>query len=340
MSFAEHLAGLDTGQLTCLLERRPDVLVEPAPRSVRELALRLDSVDSVHAALADVDADEALVLRAVALGAASLIEVAARVGGTDEQVRDVVDRLSTRGLAWLSGDRVELPRRLAEQFEAGLARFRPVAQIVGRRLFWGREFAVTGAVLDPRPETETLVSAALAGPEPATVLDLGTGSGAILLTLLAEWPAARGLGTDIDAAALAVAAANAARLGAGDRARFARTDWTDGIPERFDLVVSNPPYLAAPEIAGLAPDVRDWEPRHALTAGPSGLETYRRIAAGLPLVLATGGRVLVEIGPTQAEAVSALLAAAGLARVAVHRDLDGRDRVLEAADMSAMYARP
>ena len=219
-------------------------------------------------------------------------------------------------------------------------RFRPVAQIVGRRLFWGREFAVTGAVLDPRPETETLVSAALAGPEPATVLDLGTGSGAILLTLLAEWPAARGLGTDIDAAALAVAAANAARLGAGDRARFARTDWTDGIAERFDLVVSNPPYLAAPEIAGLAPDVRDWEPRHALTAGPSGLEAYRRIAAGLPLVLATGGRVLVEIGPTQAEAVSALLAAAGLARVAVHRDLDGRDRVLEAADMSAMYARP
>ena len=227
-----------------------------------------------------------------------------------------------------------------ERMVAERARFRPVAQIVGRRLFWGREFAVTGAVLDPRPETETLVSAALAGPEPATVLDLGTGSGAILLTLLAEWPAARGLGTDIDAAALAVAAANAARLGAGDRARFARTDWTDGIPERFDLVVSNPPYLAAPEIAGLAPDVRDWEPRHALTAGPSGLEAYRRIAAGLPLVLATGGRVLVEIGPTQAEAVSALLAAAGLARVAVHRDLDGRDRVLEAADMSAMYARP
>ena len=149
MSFAEHLAGLDTGQLTCLLERRPDVLVEPAPRSVRELALRLDSVDSVHAALADVDADEALVLRAVALGAASLVEVAARVGGTDEQVRDVVDRLSTRGLAWLSGDRVELPRRLAEQFEAGLAHFRPVAQIGRQARVDELRTAVAGLGGDP-----------------------------------------------------------------------------------------------------------------------------------------------------------------------------------------------
>jgi release factor glutamine methyltransferase len=211
------------------------------------------------------------------------------------------------------------------------SRFRPVAQIVGRRLFWGRDFAVTGAVLDPRPETETLVAAALAGPEPATVLDLGTGSGAILLTLLAEWPAARGLGTDIDAAALAVAAGNAARLGMADRARFARADWTDGIGERFDLVVSNPPYLAAAEIPALAADVREWEPRHALTPGPSGLEAYRRIAAGVPRVLAPGGRALLEIGPTQGRAVAALLGAAGLARVSLHRDLDGRDRVVEAA---------
>jgi len=210
------------------------------------------------------------------------------------------------------------------------ARFRPVAQIVGRRLFWGREFAVTGAVLDPRPETETLVAVALAGPAPATVLDLGTGSGAILLSLLAEWPAARGLGTDVDAAALAVAADNAARLGVADRARLALADWTEGIAGRFDLVVSNPPYLAAAEIAALAPDVREWEPRHALTPGPTGLEAYRRIVAGLPQVLAPGARVLFEIGATQGTAVAALLRAAGFAQVTLHRDLDGRDRVVEA----------
>jgi len=211
------------------------------------------------------------------------------------------------------------------------ARFRPVAQIVGRRLFWGREFGVTAAVLDPRPETEILVARALAGPEPATILDLGTGSGAILLSLLAEWPAARGLGTDIDRDALAVAAANAERLGVAERARFAPADWTEGVAGRFDLLVSNPPYIAAAEVAALAPDVRDWEPRHALTPGPTGLEAYARIVAGLSRVLAPGGRVLLEVGTMQAAAVAALLRGAGFARVAVHRDLDGRDRVVEAA---------
>ena len=154
------------------------------------------------------------------------------------------------------------------------ARARPVAQIIGRRAFWGREFAVTGAVLDPRPETETLIALALAGPAPARILDLGTGSGAILVTLLAEWPGAQGVGTDIDAAALAVAAENAARHGVAARAAFRRADWTQGIVGRFDLVVSNPPYIPAAEVEGLAPDVRDWEPRHALTAGPTGLEAY------------------------------------------------------------------
>jgi release factor glutamine methyltransferase len=235
-------------------------------------------------------------------------------------------------LTLAAGDR--LAPEAAERFArmvAERARLRPVAQIVGRRLFWGREFAVTGAVLDPRPETETLVAAALAGAAPASILDLGTGSGAILVSLLAEWPAARGLGTDADPAALAVAAANASRLGVAERARFALADWTDGIDERFDLVVSNPPYLAAAEIAALHPDVRDWEPRHALTPGPSGLEAYSAIAAGLPRLLAPGGRVLVEIGPTQARAVTALLAAAGLVRATVHRDLDGRDRAVEAS---------
>src|SRR5690349_4513081 len=125
MSLAEHLAGLDTAQLTGLLEQRPDVLVEPAPRSIRELALRLDSADSLRIALARVDANEALVIQAVALGAETVASVAERVGGSAGQVREIVDRLSTRGLAWFSSDRVELPPRLAQQFAAGLTRFRP-----------------------------------------------------------------------------------------------------------------------------------------------------------------------------------------------------------------------
>lgn len=210
-------------------------------------------------------------------------------------------------------------------------RFRPVAQITGRRLFWGRPFRVTGAVLDPRPETETLVETALAGPMPRRILDLGTGSGAILATLLAEWPAATGVGSDLSVEALAVAVENARALGVSGRASFVRADWWEGLAGAgpFDLVVSNPPYVAEAEMAGLSPDVRLWEPRAALTPGPTGLEAYARIAAGLAPALAPGGRVLLEIGPTQGAAVSGMLAAAGLGAVAVHPDLDGRDRVVE-----------
>jgi release factor glutamine methyltransferase len=207
--------------------------------------------------------------------------------------------------------------------------FRPVAKIIGRRDFWGRVFHVDDRVLDPRPETETLVAAALDGPVPARILDLGTGSGAILLSLLAEWGGAWGLGTDVDGRALAVARQNAERLGLDRRAAFVERDWCDGVEGPFELVVSNPPYIAEAEMAGLAPDL-GWEPRHALTPGPTGLEAYRRIAAGLPRLLAPGGRVLLEIGPTQAQSVSTLLSAAGFARIAIHRDLDGRDRVVEA----------
>lgn len=236
-------------------------------------------------------------------------------------------------LTLVAGD--TLPAAARATFERMLGereRFRPVSQITGRRAFWGREFAVTGAVLDPRPETETLVALALAGRPAASVLDLGVGSGAILVTLLAEWLGARGLGVDIDAAALAVARANAEALGVRGRARFRAGDWTEGVAERFELVVANPPYIAEAELDELAPDVRDWEPRHALTAGPSGLESYRRLAPAIPAVLAPGGRALVEIGAGQGAAVAALFRAAGFARVAVHPDLDGRDRVVEAAE--------
>lgn len=211
---------------------------------------------------------------------------------------------------------------------AARARFQPVAQILGRREFWGLEFAVTAAVLDPRPETETLVACALQGPSPARLLDLGTGSGAILVALLRAWPEARGTGCDLSRPALDVAARNAARHGVAARAALALCDWGEGLEGGFDLVVCNPPYIAQAEVARLPVDVRDWEPHAALTPGPSGLESYARIAPRLPALLAPGGRAFFEIGPSQAAAVRAIFARAGFAETAVHADLDGRDRVV------------
>ena len=204
----------------------------------------------------------------------------------------------------------------------------PVSQIVGERLFWGRAFRVTADVLDPRPETETLIAHALEGPPARRILDLGTGSGCILLTLLAEWPGATGLGVELSAAALEVAAGNARALGLDGRADFRAGDWCAGVEGRFDLVVSNPPYLAEAELAALEPEVRLHEPRAALSGGRDGLEAYRRIAAGVGDLLAPDGRAMLEIGPTQAAAVSAIFAAEGLAPVRILADMDGRDRVV------------
>jgi release factor glutamine methyltransferase len=210
---------------------------------------------------------------------------------------------------------------------AARAARRPVSRIIGRRAFWRHEFVVTDDVLDPRPETETLVAEALAAPF-RRVVDLGTGSGCILLSCLAGRPQARGLGTDLSAAALDVARRNAEALGLADRAAWHLGTWWEGVEDRFDLVLSNPPYIAADEMAGLAPEVRDWDPHLALTPGGDGLQAYRVLAAGLSAHLAPGGRVLLEIGPTQGPAVRALLAAAGLGDLRILPDLDGRDRVV------------
>jgi len=210
----------------------------------------------------------------------------------------------------------------------------PVSHITGKREFWGRSFRVTPAVLDPRPETEALVAAALEGPPAGHVLDLGTGSGCILLTLLAEWPEARGVGVDISAAALDVAAQNARSLGVNGRAGLVSGDWCAGLAgefgEQFGLIVSNPPYIAADELAGLAPEVRNHEPLAALSPGGDGLDAYRRIAAGVGPLMAPDGRLLLEIGPRQAAAVERILTDAGLVLTAVLPDLDGRDRVVSA----------
>ena len=216
----------------------------------------------------------------------------------------------------------------AARFHHGIAAralHQPVAQIVGFRDFWAHRFQVTRDTLDPRPETEALVEAALARPW-RSVLDLGTGTGAILISLLAARPGTTGLGTDLSEAALQVARFNARRIGVVN-ARFRQADWLEGIAGPFDLIVSNPPYIAAAEMAGLDADVRDWEPRMALTDGGDGLGAYRVIAAGARALLSPSGAVLVEIGPSQGAAVRALFADQR-AQARVLPDLDGRDRVV------------
>ena len=211
----------------------------------------------------------------------------------------------------------------------------PVSHLTGRRLFYGREFLVTPEVLDPRPETETLIEAALAAPY-ARVLDLGTGSGCIVLTLIAEREGSWGIGTDISDAALNVAFWNRNALRLEERVALERGSWfapVARLEEQFDLIVSNPPYIAQGEMAGLAPEVRDHEPELALTDGADGLSAYRAIGQGIGAHLSPGGRVLLEIGPTQAEAVSAILRLAGLGDIRVIPDLDGRDRVVQATNI-------
>jgi len=206
----------------------------------------------------------------------------------------------------------------------------PVAQILGRKEFYGREFRLSRDVLIPRADSETTVAAALeVCPADARILDCGTGSGALLLTLLAELPGASGVGIDRSLAALAVAADNAARLGLADRADMRlgdwhETDWRPGLGS-FDCVIANPPYVESG--AELDRSVREFEPAGALFAGPDGLEDYRVLVPQLPGLLAPGGMAVLEIGAGQAEAVSAIAAETGF-RSELRRDLGGRARAL------------
>jgi release factor glutamine methyltransferase len=208
----------------------------------------------------------------------------------------------------------------------------PVSHILGRRGFWNIMLGVTPDVLTPRPETEVIVDHALRlFPEgrPFSLLDLGVGSGAILLAILAERPAARGLGVDASEEALAVARDNAARLGMGGRVALLRGDWTAGLGDAgFDLVVSNPPYIATDVIETLDPEVRVYEPRLALDGGPDGLDAYRTLAPEILRVLKPGGRFLVEIGFDQRVAVEALFRQAGALEVETLPDLSTHDRVV------------
>ena len=203
----------------------------------------------------------------------------------------------------------------------------PVSHIIGKRSFWNHEFLVSSDVLDPRPDTETLVAAALEQPF-ERVLDLGTGSGAIILSLLAEAPNASGVASDISGPALDIARRNAGRIGVAERVRFVESDWYDSLTGTFDLVVSNPPYISEAEMEALAPEVRDWEPHLALTPGGDGLSAYRSLAAGLSGVLSAGGRAFFEIGHAQALAVKQIFADSGYKQLEVLQDIDGRDRVI------------
>ena len=206
----------------------------------------------------------------------------------------------------------------------------PVAQIIGQRAFFGHNFTVTPDTLDPRPETEELVARAVA-LKPRRVLDLGTGTGAILLSILAACPEATGTATDISEAALAVARHNAGTLSLTDRATFFRSDWFDAVEGRFDHIVSNPPYLSAVELERVAPDVRDWEPHLALSPGGDGLDAYRTLALGLRDHLAPRGTCLLEIGATQGKSVPALFAAQGFS-ARLHLDLLGHPRIVQIED--------
>ncbi len=245
--------------------------------------------------------------------------------------------------AYVARSREALQPATRVRLDAGLARrlkHEPVARITGTREFYGRKFCVDPHELDPRPDTETLIVAALAHlarkglhDSPLTLLDLGTGTGCILVTLLAELPRARGLGTDMSCGALASAAKNAMRLGVGARAAFVAADWLDAVEGKFDLILSNPPYLASGEIAALADEVAAFDPILALDGGPDGLDAYRRIAARAGDVLAEDGRLFVEIGAVHGDAVAGIFRAAGLrldGHEGVRQDLAGRPRVVVA----------
>lgn len=264
---------------------------------------------------------------------AALIEAARRLAQTSDTPRLDAELLMAHALG------IERERLLLDPphgpvppaFEALLARrlaHEPIAYIVGHRAFWTIDLAVGPGVLIPRPDSETLIEAAIdhfGGRAPTRILDMGVGSGALLLAALAEWPDATGLGVDRSEAALAIARANAERLGMGDRARIERGGWDAGSAGTFDLILCNPPYIECEAV--LPPDVADYEPASALFAGSDGLDDYRLIAPALRLP--PGGVVCLEIGSTQGPAVRTLLEVAGL-DTQIRTDLAGRDRCVVA----------
>ncbi len=232
------------------------------------------------------------------------------------------------------------PERLVENgerrdFDALLGRRaarEPAAYILGSREFWSLPFSVSRDTLIPRPDSETLIEAALdtigEAAAPRRLLDLGTGSGCLLLAALSELRGAFGIGVDISPAALAVARANADALGLAARARFLCGDWGRALRAEFDLILANPPYIEDSEIAGLSPEIARYEPALALNGGPDGMDCYHALAPELTRLLAPGGVAIVEVGAGRADAVAAIMAGRGLAEIGRRRDLAGVDRCI------------
>ena len=218
------------------------------------------------------------------------------------------------------------------------ARREPVSHLVGEREFWSLPFSVCPAVLDPRSDSETLIETALAlFPEeaaPISVLDLGTGSGCLLLALLHERPRACGIGTDASADALAVATENAARLGVADRVSFMRGDWGAALEGVFDLILCNPPYIAADDLAALSPEVAHFEPRLALDGGRDGLSAYRAILPDVARLLAPGGVALLELGADQTDFVAEIVVKTPLRFIDTRNDLAGIPRCMVIGNLS------
>lgn len=247
--------------------------------------------------------------------------LAAAIGATRDRLLGMADRR-------LSAAQSRHYQQLLGRREAR----EPVSHLLGEREFYGRSFRVSAAVLDPRPDSESLIEAALAGlaerGASPRLLDLGCGSGCLLLTLLAERPRAVGIGVDASPAALTIARDNARRLEVAGRASFLVGDWATALHGTFDLVITNPPYIPAAELAGLAPEVARYEPRLALDGGKDGLAAYRRLVPDLPRLLAPGGGAVLECGLGQAAAVVRLAEERGLHRLGVFPDLAGRPRAL------------
>lgn len=262
--------------------------------------------------------------------ATALAEITVRLqaAGIEEPRREariiLAAALGTSTAGLLARDTVE--ESLYEPLVARRTAREPLAYIIGRKEFWGLEFAVSAATLIPRPDTETLVEAVLeSGMQPLTVLDLGTGTGCLLLAVLHEFPTATGFGVDINPEATALAQRNAEKLGMAGRAEFRTGDWAAGITQEFDLVLSNPPYIEHADITGLMPEVAKYEPAQALDGGVDGLAAYRAIIAALPRILARNGLAVLELGAGQAKSVAELAAQAGLA-CHTRPDLAGIDR--------------
>lgn len=260
----------------------------------------------------------------------ALAAAAARIGGDTPRL-DAEVLLAhmigcTRGELLLNPDR-NIDQQAYETLVKRRANGEPVAHITGQREFWSLDLLVTPDVLIPRPDSETLIEVALkrCRTPPRRILDLGTGSGALLLAALSEWPDATGLGIDASAAALAVAQANAARTGLSERAEFRLGNWGEGVTDQFDLILCNPPYIAVDE--ALSAEVKAHEPASALFAGADGLDDYRRILPQLPGLLADAGLAVLEIGHLQGQALLAMAAGQGL-QAMLHQDLGGRDRCI------------